>query len=432
MTQKRRIQSLLLGLSACLLLAGCGKKQTPPAPVPAPAETVIAAPAETPPPTPTPAPTLSIMGKVLNPGDTAVELRGIKEAEVPAAAAVLRQMPALQLIRLGNETDTPLGWESITLLHDAAPRAVIDYGFTMFDRPFNLSDQSMDLKYIPMEDEGALVGKAAHCMTNLKLLDMDSCRVSNAAMARLRDSLPNTEVIWRINFGSGYTARTDVTRILASMPGQGGELVHNNVQNLQYCTKLKYLDLGHNNYLDTIEFIRSMPELEVLIVGMSFVEDFSPVADCPKLEYVEAMTTRLHDLTPFANLHNLRHLNICYNFAVTDISPLYGLDLERLWIGQHDPVSPEQVAKFRELHPDCVVNDTTPDPTEEYWRFAEYPDEYGYQQYDPRYKLLREQMGYQEEAYAYYWTDPLYDLSCPREVEPDPEVQDFVDLFVVY
>jgi hypothetical protein len=251
-------------------------------------------------------------------------------------------------------------------------------------------------------------------------------------MARLRDSLPDTEVIWRVNFGSGYTVRTDVERILASMPGQGGELAHNNVKNLMYCTKVKYLDLGHNNYLDTIEFCRYMPDLEVLIVGMTFVEDFSPIADCPKLEYVEAMTSRLHDLTPFANLHNLRHLNICYNFAVTDISPLYGLDLERLWIGQHDPVPPEQIAHFRELHPNCVVNDTTPDPTEEYWRFADHADADGYQMYDPRYELLRQQFGYSEEPYPFYWTDPMYDYSCPREVEEDPGVTDFVGLYDEY
>ena len=120
-------------------------------------------------------------------------------------------------------------------------------------------------------------------------------------------------------------------------------------------------------------------------------------------------------------------------FAVTDISPLYGLkNLERLWIGEHDPVPPEQIEKFRELHPNCIVNDTTPDPTEEYWRFADHGDEMGNPMYDPRYALLREQMGYQEEAYPFYWTDPLYDYSCPREVEEDPDVQDFVGLDAEY
>jgi len=435
MEQKRRALSLLLVLMLCLPLAACAKKQEAPAataaPVPAATE-APATPAPTPAPTPTPVPEIRIMGQTYEPGAATVELRGLTDADAAAAAEGLRRLPALSRIHIGSETETPLSWESLKLLHDAAPQAVIDYAFTIFDRPFNLSDQVMDLKYIPMEDEGALVAKVTACMSNLRLLDMDSCRVPNAAMARLRDSLPDTEVIWRVNFGSGYTVRTDVERILASMPGQGGELAHNNVKNLMYCTKVKYLDLGHNNYLDTIEFCRCMPDLEVLIVGMTFVEDFSPIADCPKLEYVEAMTSRLHDLTPFANLHNLRHLNICYNFAVTDISPLYGLDLERLWIGQHDPVPPEQIAHFRELHPNCVVNDTTPDPTEEYWRFADHADADGYQMYDPRYELLRQQFGYSEEPYPFYWTDPLYDYSCPREVEEDPGVTDFVGLYDEY
>ena len=427
--KNHRLFCFVLCLALCLLLSGCGGTKA--AAVSAPAETAEPAPepAPTPTPAPTPEPVFSVLGREYTPSSTTLELAGLTEAQAPEIAKILPELKGLEIIHLGSETETPLSWETLKTLHDAAPWAALDYGFTIFGKSFNLSDEGMDLKYIPMEDEGELVGKVAACMSRLRTLDMDSCRVSNEAMARLRDSLPETEVIWRVNFAQGYTARTNETRILASMPGQAGELVHNNVENLKYCTKVKYLDLGHNNYLDTLEFIRTMPDLEVLIAALSFIEDFSPVADCPKLEYVEAFTTRLHDLTPFAELHNLKHLNICYNFAVTDITPLYGLDLERLWIGMHDPVPPEQIAEFKRLHPNCVVNDTTPDPTEEYWRFAEHGDEMGNQRYDPRYELLREQMRYSDEAYNFYWTDPLYDWTCPREVTPDPEVKDFQDLY---
>lgn len=321
----------------------------------------------------------------------------------------LSSLKSLKTLTLGSQEDTPLTWKNIRRLHEACPQAVIDYAFTLYDRPFNLSDGEMDLKYIKIQDEGYLVGQIASCMTNLRYLDMDSCGVSNEKMAELRDSLPDTEVVWRIWFGDYYSVRTNVEKILASMPGKAGELIHDNAMPLQYCTKLKYLDLGHNNYLDTIEFVSSMPDLEVLIVGMSFVEDFSPLENCPKLEYLEAMTSRLHDLTPLSGLKNLQHLNICYNFSVRDISPLYGLtNLKRLWIGKFDPVPPEQIAKIRELLPNCVVNDTTEGPTEEGWRMSEVPDGSGYPRYDERYALLREQFGYEEWDYAYYWNDPLY------------------------
>ena len=202
--------------------------------------------------------------------------------------------------------------------------------------------------------------------------------------------------------------RTNVERILASMPGKAGELTTESTRSLKYCTKVKYMDLGHNNFLDTIDFVSYMPDLEVLIVGMTFVEDFYPLENCPKLEYLEAMTSRLHDLRPLANLKNLKHLNICYNFAITDITPLYGLtQLERLWIGKYDPVPPEQIEKIKELLPNCVVNSTVGDPTNGGWRVDEEPNEFGVSQQAARYTLLREQFGYHEEDFSYYWNDRL-------------------------
>ena len=388
----------LLILVLCLVLCGCAAEpaQESPAPVtesPAPAEPVA---------TEKPLEVYEFLGKSYPENAESADFTGMTDAEAEEAAEILAKLPGLKELSLGNDKDNPLSWDSISLMHEAAPQAVMDYDFTLYGKDFNLSDESMDIKWIQIDDEGALVKQITACMNNLTYLDMDSCGVSNESMAQIRDSLPNAEVVWRIWFGDYYTARTNVEKILASMPGKAGELIHDNVMDLQYCTKLKYLDLGHNNYLDTIEFIRSMPELEVLIVGMTFVEDFSPVADCPKLEYVEAMTSRLHDLTPFAELKNLRHLNVCYNFALTDISPLYGLtELERLYIGWHCPVDPAQVEEMRRCAPNCVVNNTTKDPTEEEWRFA-------FGGYHPRYELLRQQFGYEEWDFAYIWNDPLY------------------------
>ena len=389
---------LLLILALCLVLCGCAAEpaQESPAPVtesPAPAEPVA---------TEKPLEVYEFLGKSYPENAESADFTGMTDAEAEEAAELLAKLPGLKELSLGNDKDNPLSWDSISLMHEAAPQAVMDYDFTLYGKDFNLSDESMDIKWIQIDDEGALVKQITACMNNLTYLDMDSCGVSNESMAQFRDSLPNAEVVWRIWFGDWYTARTNAEKILASMPGKAGELIHDNVMDLQYCTKLKYLDLGHNNYLDTIEFIRSMPELEVLIVGMTFVEDFSPVADCPKLEYVEAMTSRLHDLTPFAELKNLRHLNVCYNFALTDISPLYGLtELERLYIGWHCPVDPAQVEEMRRCAPNCVVNNTTKDPTEEEWRFA-------FGGYHPRYELLRQQFGYEEWDFAYIWNDPLY------------------------
>ena len=395
MIARARPRLWLLPLCLALMLFGCGAPAPTPEASPSPA-------AETPAPTPAPAAYYELMGREYPADAKTVELTGLTDETAPETAEKLAAMPALESILLGDQVSSPLSWDSISLLHKAAPNAVIDYAFTLYDKSFNLSDESMDLKYVQMDDEGALVKQVTACMARLKYLDMDSCGVSNESMAEIRDSLPGAQVVWRIWFGDWYTARTDAEKILASMPGKAGELIHDNVMDLQYCTRVKYLDLGHNNYLDTIEFCRYMPELEVLIVGMTFVEDFSPLENCEKLEYLEAMTSRLHDLSPLSGLKNLRHLNICYNFAVNDISPLYSLtDLERLWIGWHCPVDPRQVAQMQKAAPNCLINTSAKDPTEEGWRYVDGV-------IHPRYELLREQFGYHEWDFNYIWNDPLY------------------------
>ena len=395
MIKKAKI-SLLMLLALSLILGGCAAENKESTAVES-AEPVV-----TIEPSPTPPASYEILGTEYPENAESVDLSTLTNDNATDTAALLSRMSNVKNIYIGNEQDNPLSWDSISMIHEAAPQAVIDYGFTLYGKDFNLSDESMDIKWTKIDDEGALVEQITACMKNLTYLDMDSCGVSNERMAEIRDSLPNAEVVWRIWFGDWYTARTNVEKILASMPGKAGELIHDNVMDLKYCTKVKYLDLGHNNYLDTIEFIRYMPDLEVLITGMTFVEDYSPVADCPKLEYVEAMTSRLHDLSPFAELKNLRHLNICYNFAVNDISPLYGLtELERLYIGWHCPVDPAQVEEMQRRAPDCLINTTTKDPTEEEWRFA-------FGGYHPRYELLRQQFGYEEWDFAYIWNDPLY------------------------
>ena len=410
----KRLLSTLMCLLLLLSAAGCAGP-SPAAASDRPAQTTEAPAEPEPAPEPTPVP-LEILGRSCSSADETVELAGMSDTDAEAVAEALRQMPALRSIRLGSEKTAPLSWDSISLLHDAAPEAEIDYEFKINGHSFNLRDEVLDLKHLRMDDEGALVKQIADCMVNLKTLDMDGCGVSNEAMAALRDSLPAVEVIWRVNFGRHYSVRTNVEMILASAPQKAGNLIHNNVYDLRYCTKVKYLDLGHNEHLDTIEFCRYMPDLEVAILAMNNVEDFSPLADCPKLEYLELFHTRLHDLRPLAGLKNLKYLNVAYDFAVRDISPLYELtQLERLWFGRHVPVSPEQIEEMQRCAPNCVINTTANDPTEEGWRDHTAPDGT-----PGRYSILREQFGYYtDSAFSFSWNDPDYAAGGSEEPESD-------------
>ena len=62
-------------------------------------------------------------------------------------------------------------------------------------------------------------------------------------------------------------------RILASTRAKGGAVTDAEAQVLKYCTKVKYLDLGHNEVLTDISFAAYMPELEVAIFAINDIDD---------------------------------------------------------------------------------------------------------------------------------------------------------------
>ena len=402
---------LILALVFSCMLSGCGFRRTK-EPEPTPEPTVETTPTPTPEPTPEPTPTydlnFTVGGQAVSESLTSLDLSQAAPSEVDRLISVLPALPNLHSIDIGTvNAETPaIPWDQILALKQGIPGLAVN-GTVTFGGWYtvSLSDTLLNLNHIPFTDEGDAAWKVAQLMPNLQTLDMDSCGVSNASMGKIRDSLPNVNVVWRVWFGTGYSVRTDVDRILASNPDRGGELTPDKTDGLYYCTKTKYLDLGHNTLLRDISFCRNMPELEVLIISMTGVSDLSPLASCPNLNYLEFATSGAGDLSPLSGLTKLKDVNLCYSFALCDIRPLYNLDLDRLWIGCLDPVPREQIEEYARLHPNCTINTTTENPTEEEWRTL---DDYYPPQAAPRYAQLYEEFQYANfpNCYAYTENDP--------------------------
>lgn len=362
-------------------------------------------------------------GKEYTAAAESIDLSELKSAGLEDALTVIGCMPALKEIFIGDNTrgQKDLSWDDIGSISAAAPGAVIDYSFTAFGMSLSLADEELNFRNIQMTDEGAAVRKFLPYMRNCKTLDMDYTGVSTEAMAKIREDFPNIDVIWRIWFGERYGVRTDVERILASKPSIGGPLNDYEVDKLKYCTKVKYLDLGHNEGITDISFMANMPDLEVLIIAMSRITDLSPLQNCMKLEYMEIQTTLISDLSPLADKTELRHLNIgeCYN--LTDISPLYGLsELKRLWIGAVTPITADQVAHMQSCAPKCTIN-TTADGQEDGptqgWKYYYLQTNVGWDYYHwtERYSLLHLQFGYGENQFSFYWMDEYSGHFAPPE-----------------
>ena len=355
-------------------------------------------------------------GTVLDNSAAELDLSSLSHAAAAETAEALACLPAVTHINLGahGTGSDALTASDLRAIHEACPHAELDYRLTLYGHEINLNDSALDFRGTEISDEAAALNEVLPLMLRCTYLDMDNTGVSNEAIAKIREEFPNIDVVWRVWFGTNYSVRTDTERILASKPTVGGMIYDASV--LQYCTKVKYLDLGHNDELPSIDFVRNMPELEVLIIAMTAVRDISPLESCPKLEYLELNSTNIADISPLKNSTGLHHLNIAGCPNIKDISPLYGLtELERLWIGCDTPVPDKQVSAMKAAVPGCTINTTTDDPHGGAWRYTGYDPEIPKYYWVPRYELLRNQLGYNYQEYSFYWLDPLCDKEAPAQ-----------------
>lgn len=334
------------------------------------------------------------MGEVYTSSDTEIELPFFEQNEIPTVTELLFKLPALQNVKLSSEQS----FEDYKALYTARPEVGFDYSFRLFGREFNTAEESVKLKKISVGDNGIReLYEYLPYMPKLTYLSFDRCNVSNVAAAQLRDDFPQIKIAWRIYF-AGFTCMTDVEKIWAI-----GGLDDEDTEPLKYCTDVKYLDLGHDDY-SKIDFIKYMPNLEVAIFSLTDLDDLTPVKYCPKLEYLEVFRTHLTDISPVASLKNLKHLHIGANPMINDISCVYDLPLERFYLSQCFSVPQEQIEHYREINPDCDVYYSLEEDLEVgAWRYI-YSKHGNYLGLSDRYALLREQFGYGEpfaDAYLY-------------------------------
>lgn len=358
----------------------------------------------------------TLAGQTVDSATTALDLQSAGHDELAAVSPLLSRMSGITEINMGSAAEGGVSVEDVRLVQEACPQAAVEYHFELFGKKISTLDEQMDFWYVPMKDGGAAVREVLPIMKNCSYVDMDSCGISNEDMAALQADFPDKKIVWRVWFGEKYSVRTDAEKILASKPSVGGTIYNDDASVLQYCTDIRYIDLGHNVEISDISFCTHMPKLEVLIIAMTDVSDLTPLAECHNLEYLEFQTSNVTDISPLAGLTSLRHLNIGELPGLTDISPLYGItELERLWITCKTPIPADQVAHMRECAPNCKINATTDDPHGDDWRYTKYDPNIPKYWWVPRYEQLRIQMGYNGQWYSFYWLDPKCQEPCPGE-----------------
>ena len=354
-----------------LLLSACGMETRPLA-----VETEIE-PVSIPVVTAAPVPEITFPdGSLHKTPERRVDLSNLCHDQVADTAEVLKQMSKLRYVNLGTEDRIApegdkvfsgenddvnarnLTWEDIRLLQETCPDTDFEYRFTLFGKEFSTLDTEMNFHHVTMDDEGAAVREVLSCMTKCELLDMDFSGVSSEHMAEIRDTYPQIKVVWRIWFGNDCSVRTDVERILAS--NLNHVLTDDNTRDLKYCTKVRFLDVGHNSMLRDFSFLAYMPDLEVAVICITGLDDLTPLANHEKLEYLEINTCAQGlDLSPLGTCPNLEHICACFLGHVQGWKELKKLTkLQRLWFGRYTKLPEGGIEELQDALPNTIINTT--------------------------------------------------------------------------
>lgn len=337
-------------------------------------------------------------GDQMIPGDTqTLDLSGITPDQLGEVTSLLEKLPDLTNVELMNaEGKSLLAMIDVKLLMDAAPNAAFHYTFSLFGNTISTADERVEFRGQKIGNDGVqIIRQALDILPKCTYFLMDGCGVDNDVMDQLNRDYPNTQVVWRVNYGPGYSILTDTT-VLRSV----GDLTDGNSKNLKYLTEVVYLDAGHCYVLSDLSFVSYMPNLKVAIFSDCMVRDLTPFSSCQKLEYLEIVNcNHLKELTPLAECKSLKGLNMSWVFSIQDLSPLYGLEnLERLYMGRNK-FPAETIAEAKAALPNCWVTDYAESVA---WISFNYSvgwrldDEHTFAEW---YKEIKEVFGYEREIY---------------------------------
>ncbi len=331
-----------------------------------------------------------------------LDLSDCAPEEIPEIAEIIRDMPALETIRLmTDEGGSQLALEDVALLTAAAPDADYIYNFDLYEKTISLSDNEVKYKDIDIGNEGEeSIRRALSVLNKCERFVLDECGIDDEIMAGINEDYPDIKVVWRIHVGN-KTALTD-DPIIRMTHGITDDMTGP----LKYCRDVVYMDLGHDEGISDISFVANMPKLECLILSSAGVTDLSPLKNCGALTWLELVNcVKLKDISPIAGMDSIKYLNIS-DSGVRDISSIMDMQLDRFsCIG--NGISNEVSEEYIEKHPDCMVA-FKGNPWGYAWRY----DDYGYHFFS-YYARMREVFRYEERSPGGY--------VFPEDEEPEEE-----------
>lgn len=168
-------------------------------------------------------------------------------------------------------------------------------------------------------------------LTNLMYLDLQDSKISDV---------------------SSLSGLTNLTYLdLAQYPKYPKKNRVTDLSPLKDLTKLEYLNLYEHQITD-ISILGNMKNLTNLNLGQNNISDISILCNLKNLTNLSLWGNEIEDISTLSQLTNLNKLSIDNN-NINDISPLYGLtNITEIDITGNQ-ISEEQIAKLKEILPNC-------------------------------------------------------------------------------
>ena len=310
--------------------------------------------------------TVEILGKEYDSVTTKLDLSAMKSADVETVSSKLALLPQLQEVELMGSSGSYLLLTDVQKLKNAAPEVSFHYSCDFYGVTVSTTDTEVTLKNLSIKamPETGIAGEIR------AMLDiMDNCqrivveglsqydkiwtRISSAELAEIREEYRDkTSVVWRVFFGENGSSLTDA-EVIRAVYG----VTDDNSKDLIYCENVRYLDLGHNEFLDYMDFLSGMTDLEVAILSGAPLRDLSPIAACKNLKFLEIANCQyIPNIDALKECTQLEMLNISFT-TFEDLSPIMDLNLTHLTSVRNKFVSkgePEEALRsFIDAHPDC-------------------------------------------------------------------------------
>ena len=290
---------------------------------------------------------VSLFGQNVALSTTELDLTGMGDDQVEEACEKLGMLTSLTDVSLSSG----LSMESVARLQDAAPNVTFHYSFTLFGKSVSTTDEEIIYKNQTIGNDGeADLRRALAILDRCKRVVLDNCGFDYEVLAKVREDFrEGPKVVWRVYFGvdKRYNQLTDDDTLRAVY-----NVTDDTCGPMKYCEGVKYMDIGHNEYLTDLSFVSGMPDLEVMIASGSAVAELVGFENCKKLVWLElASCLKLKNIDSLAGCESLQYLNICYT-KVTSYEALDGLPLQR-FVCLSPKASAKEQKTFQEIHDGC-------------------------------------------------------------------------------